>query len=209
MRTKRNIVNETLILILLMTATSQSLLLLPSNIREKEEGSLTAFAEEPPEVTMHMNSQPYKVDIAVAPAVEETVVIEERYVPPAVDVNAIARTIYGEGRGISSDMEKSAIAWIILNRYDAGFADSVLGVITAPHQFVGYNPNHPLEDNMVSLATDVLIRHHRETNGEKNVGRIIPTTYLYFHGDGRRNHFRKEYRSRDYWDWSLDNPYET
>lgn len=55
--------------------------------------------------------------------------------PAAEDVEAIARTLYGECRGAETVAEKEAVAWVILNRLDAGYADTVLGVVSAPGQF--------------------------------------------------------------------------
>ena len=140
-------------------------------------------------------------------SVEEAVI----YNPPIEDVHAIARTLYGECRGIPSDMEKAAVVWCILNRVDAkgyGCGNSVEYVLEFPYQFLGYNENNPLLDDLCELAEDVLIRWYREKNGETDVGRILPPEYLWFHGDGKHNYFRDAYKGGNRWDWSLDNPYE-
>lgn len=130
------------------------------------------------------------------------------YVPAVEDVEAIAKTMYGECRGIPSDMEKAAVAWCILNRLDNGnFGDSVLEVVSAPHQFSGYKSSHPLREDLVALAEDVLVRWYQEKNGVEDVGRVLPSDYLFFVGDSEHNWFAKEYRSRDYWDWSLEDVY--
>lgn len=112
--------------------------------------------------------------------------------PAAEDVEAIARTLYGECRGVESEAEKEAVAWVILNRLDAGYADTVLGVVSAPGQFAGYSPEHPLWPELVEVAERVLTLHHREQRGE-NVARVLPREYLWFSGDGIRNYFRCEY----------------
>ena len=127
---------------------------------------------------------------------------------PEEEINAIARTIWGEARGIPSKAEKAAVAWCILNRVDAGYASSVLGVVSAPGQFYGYSPYHPLDKDLVELAKDVLTRWYREKDGETDVGRTLPPGYYYFNGDGYHNWFRQEYRSTTYWDWSLPDPYK-
>ena len=81
--------------------------------------------------------------------------------PAAEDVEAIARTLYGECRGAETVAEQEAVAWVILNRLDAGYADTVLGVVSAPGQFAGYSPEHPLWPELVEVARRVLKMHHR------------------------------------------------
>ena len=112
--------------------------------------------------------------------------------PAAEDVEAIARTLYGECRGAETVSEQEAVAWVILNRLDAGYADTVLGVVSAPGQFAGYSPEHPLWPELVEIAERVLRMHHREQLGE-SVERVLPREYLWFSGDGVRNYFRCEY----------------
>lgn len=132
---------------------------------------------------------------------------EPKYIPNQEDVDALARTLYGECRGVPSRMEQAAVAWCVLNRVDAGYADTVLGVVSAPGQFVGYSSYHPVTDELAELAADVLERHWREQQGETDVGRVLPIDYLWFSGRDGHNWFRAKYRSRDYWDWSLPDPY--
>lgn len=112
--------------------------------------------------------------------------------PAAEDVEAIARTLYGECRGAETEAEKEAVVWVILNRVDAGYADTVLGVVSAPGQFAGYDPDHPLWPELVEVARRVLTLHHREQRGE-SVARVLPREYLWFSGDGESNYFRCEY----------------
>ena len=112
--------------------------------------------------------------------------------PAAEDVEAIARTLYGECRGVESEAEKEAVAWVILNRLDAGYADTVLGVVSAPGQIAGYSPEHPLWPELVEVARRVLTLHHREQRGYC-VDRVLGPEYLWFSGDGVRNYFRSEY----------------
>lgn len=113
--------------------------------------------------------------------------------PSAEDVEAIARTLYGECRGAETVAEQEAVAWVILNRLDAGYADTVLGVVSAPGQFAGYSPEHPLWPELVEVARRVLTLHHLEQRGE-NVARVLPLEYLWFSGDGMKNTFRDQYR---------------
>ena len=114
--------------------------------------------------------------------------------PAAEDVEAIARTLYGECRGAETVAEQEAVAWVILNRMDAGYADTVLGVVSAPGQFAGYDPAHPLWPELVEIARRVLTLHHREQLGI-SVPRVLGREYLWFSGDGIRNTFRDAYGS--------------
>ena len=113
--------------------------------------------------------------------------------PAAEDVEAIARTLYGECRGVETVAEQEAVAWVILNRVDAGYADTVLGVVSAPGQFAGYSPEHPLWPELVEVARRVLTLHHREQLG-LSVPRVLGREYLWFSGDGVQNYFRCEYK---------------
>ena len=120
----------------------------------------------------------------------------------------LAKTIWGEGRGLS-DTEKAAIVWCILNRVDdKRFPDNIIDVITAKSQFHGYKEHFPVEDELYDLTIDILGRWELEKAGHENVGRVLPQNYLYFHGDGKHNYFKTDYRSKEYWDWSLESPYE-
>ena len=72
------------------------------------------------------------------------------------DIELLAKTVYGEARGCST-IEQSAVIWCILNRVDAGDG-TIEDVVTAPYQFTGYNKEHPIKDEFVALAEDVLAR---------------------------------------------------
>lgn len=123
------------------------------------------------------------------------------YVPAQEDIDAIARTIWGEARGVADPAEQEAVGWCVLNRLDAGYADTVLGVVSAPGQFAGYDPAHPVTDEFAEMAREILVAHWRESQGERDVGRVLPKEFLYFasRGDGR-NYFRTEYRGGVFWE---------
>ena len=122
------------------------------------------------------------------------------------EVELIARTIWGEAEVVQSRVEQAAVAWCILNRVDSS-GKTIESVITAPYQFY-YRTDDNLPSWALELAEDVLWRWGRERAGETDVGRTLPAGYLYFIGDGRRNHFSIEWKSTDYWDWSLPDPYD-
>lgn len=127
--------------------------------------------------------------------------------PESNIIDALAKTVYGEARGLSQ-MEQAAVVWCILNRADAAETDNLMQIITAPNQFCGYSPSNPVLPKIAELVKDVLTRWQIEKNCVGDVGRVLPKDYLYFTGDGKHNYFRKVYNSTAYWDWSLPNPYE-
>lgn len=122
------------------------------------------------------------------------------------EITYIAKTLYGECRGCSMT-QQAAVAWCILNRAD-NWGMGIIDVITAPGQFGGYSPNHPVWSELYDLAQDVLARWRRESNGETDVGRVLPREYMWFSGNGRVNIFRNAYRGGSVWDWSWESPYD-
>ena len=138
--------------------------------------------------------------------VQTVMAVTEEQLPNEADVEMLAKLVWGEARGCSTT-EQAAVIWTVLNRVDSEdpyYPDTIAGVVTQPWQFIGYDPNHPVEQDKVELAVDVLTRW---LNGGE--GRVLPEEYIFFHGDGVHNHFRTEYQHNgQYWDWSLDSPYE-
>lgn len=124
------------------------------------------------------------------------------------EVIVLAKMLWGESRGVSSDAEKAACVWCALNRVDHGYGD-ITAVVTAPYQFVGYQEGNPVDDELITLCIDVLSRWYAEKDGQTEVGRVLPSKYLFFSGDGKRNHFRTDYKNGTVWDWSLPSPYES
>ena len=128
------------------------------------------------------------------------------------DAIALAKLTWGEARGvpdlkihgqvISTRTQQAAVMWTVLNRFDAGYEESILEVITAKGQFHGYSEEHPVEEELLELAYDVLDRWNAERHGE-TVVRELPSGYLWFHGDGVWNHFRDAYKNGNEWGWSV------
>ena len=139
------------------------------------------------------------------------------------DVEMLARLIYTEARGVKSKTEQAAVVWVVLNRLDNPnrLQKTIAEVVCAPYQF-DYRPWAPVLPEFEELAEDVLERWEREKNGVEDVGRttagspaspkgasrVLPAEYQYFEGWGGRNWFSAEWRSDEYWDWSLPSPYE-
>ncbi len=123
------------------------------------------------------------------------------------EAGAVKDQVLPDGRVISSTAQKAAVMWTVLNLYDSGDRDSIIGVITAPMHFLGYDSNHPVQPDLLRLAYDVLDRWEREKQGESDVGRVLPKDYLYFTGDGKYNYFRNEFKTNVYYDWRLEDIY--
>lgn len=126
----------------------------------------------------------------------------------------LAKTVWCEARGMESVTQQAAIIWCVLNRVDSGkYGDSIESVLTAPYQFA-YRSWAPTVDDygrdLVTLAQDVISRWEREKNGEADVGRILPSEYIWYTGNGRQNFFRNQYAGGyKVWDWSWPSPYES
>lgn len=135
----------------------------------------------------------------------------EGYLQNREDVNILAQLIWVEARGVDSITEKAAVVWCVLNRVDAqGYAcgGNIQEVITFDGQFSNCLEAPITQDN-TQIAADVLARWHAEKAGEENVGRVLPEEYIYFEGDGIKNHFTNEWMGEKTWDWSLPSPYES
>ncbi len=123
------------------------------------------------------------------------------------EIELIGRTIWGEAEGVKDKAEQAAVAWCILNRVDES-GKTIEEVVKAPHQFQGfYRVKGEVPEHFLQLAEDVLLRWRMEKAGVEDVGRVLPAGYLFFIGDGQRNHFSKEWKATDYWGWSLKSPY--
>lgn len=144
--------------------------------------------------------------------------VMDTFSPDDLEAVMLAKTMYAEANvlrwygdqfGVSYKARQAAVAWVALNRVDAGgFGEDLYEVLTQPNQFA-YDPDAPVTDELLELAWDVLYRWSAEKDGETDVGRTIPADYLYFEGDGKENYFRKEYQGDGaMWDWSLPDPYK-
>lgn len=124
-------------------------------------------------------------------------------------VEAIAKTVWGEARGLNTT-EQAAVIWCICNRVDSReFPDDPLMVVQQAGQFDGYSESYPVEDNLVALVKDVIARWEMEKTAVGSVGRVLPANYLFFEGDGQHNHYRENWiKDGNTWDWSLSSPYE-
>lgn len=149
------------------------------------------------------------------PEATDPVVVEYEKLYTEADVIALAKMAWGEALVTKSDTEMAATMWCVLNRFDCNDpyyrnCKTIEAIVKQSGAFAGYSSRNPEDEHLIWLARDVLDRWNAEQHGETDVGRVLPADYLFFHGDGKHNHFRKEYKhDGHYWDWSLESPYET
>ena len=126
-----------------------------------------------------------------APEPSEDPVYYEMYFTEE-DVAEVAKMLWGEARGCAQDNQIKC-AWVVVNRVDdERFPDTIQGVLSQPHQFHGYDPSYPVTDELYSVAFDVLTRWSYEKQGIP-VRRELPSSFLWFTGNGRENIFREAY----------------
>ena len=149
-----------------------------------EEATVPTEEVKAPESSASSNSKPtetIKPTKSTAPvAVEYDEAFIEKWSDSAI---YIAKTVWGEARGVSA-YEQEKVIWCILNRVDdSRFPNTIIGVITAPNQFHGYSSGFPCTDEMYKLALDVIYRWQLEkAGGESN--RNLGPEYVYFSADG-------------------------
>ena len=108
------------------------------------------------------------------------------------DVAAMAKMLWGEARGCTRENQIKC-AWVVVNRVDdERFPDTIQGVLEQPSQFHGYDPTYPVTDDLYNVAFDVLTRWSYEKQGIP-VRRELPSSFLWFTGNGRENIFREVY----------------
>lgn len=123
------------------------------------------------------------------------------------EIEMIAKVLYREARGVEDKDQIAAVAWCILNRVDhPNHPNTIKEVITQPEQFA-WVEDTPVEDWLLELANDVVYRWCLEKEGQENVGRTLPKGYCFFIGDGKYNHFRQNFDSKQIWNWSYPQQY--
>jgi hypothetical protein len=125
------------------------------------------------------------------------------------DACLLAQMAWGESRGMDT-YERSLSMWCALNRVDSSrFPNTIEAVVKAPYQFVGYKASNPVDSELYELAKDVLVRWWAEKNGVENVGRTLPSEYLFFYGKNGHNWYRKTNSGAGRYDFTdiLPSPY--
>lgn len=181
-----------------LAATEQRAARAEARAEALEEERRVQAASEP-----MLSAEPMQIAIPAAETAQEPETEQERET-----IILLAKMLWGEARGCSTT-EQAACVWVALNRVsDPRWPDTLREVLLQPEQFRGLREDNPATEELMALAEDVLSRRARELAGETAVGRVIPEDYFFWAGDGKRNHFRKEYESKERWGWSLESPYE-
>lgn len=107
------------------------------------------------------------------------------------------RAIWGEAGGIQDEAQRAAVVWCACNRADAW--DMEIGDVLTVDQFHGLAIRGEVPPQHVELARDVLARWTLEAEDWVDGGRVLPSKFLYFEGDGRVNHYSTEYGGGEYW----------
>lgn len=135
---------------------------------------------------------------------EET--FEEAYPTLMEEATRISKAIYGEGNYVSL-VEKACIAWCIYNCCD--YYNMKVEQLVQPNYYLGYDPNNPVTEENFRIAFDVALGHWIEQQYGECPNRVLPKEYKFFGGHDGHNWFRVEFEHfRNYWDYSLPNPYE-
>ena len=157
---------------------------------------------EPPKVAAYRLTVIPRAPEVVAAEPSEVTSFDEALAAAKADVDGelaewVGRAIWGEAGGVQDEAQRAAVAWCALNRADAWGMDiwDVLNV----GAFHGLAIQGEVPDEHIELARDVLARWALEAEGWVDVGRALPEQYLYFEGDGVRNHFSTEYGGGEYW----------
>ena len=118
------------------------------------------------------------------------------------ELEMVAKTVWGEARGCSN-IQQEAVAWCILNRVDDGrFPDSIVGVITQPWQFCGYDEGNPVDEDIYEAVRKVLlVWATEEMMPAFGRERVLPREYVYFTGDGYENIYSTECQGGVIWNW--------
>lgn len=107
------------------------------------------------------------------------------------------RAIWGEAGGIQDEAQRAAVVWCACNRADAW--DMEIGEVLTVDQFHGLAIRGEVPHQHVELARDVLARWTLEAEGWQSVGRVLPSRFLYFEGNGIINLFSTQYGGGEYW----------
>lgn len=112
-----------------------------------------------------------------------------------LEAKAIARVLYGTARN-NSERDQRTVVWCILNRVDsAGFPNTVEGVCGQASQWMGYNVDNPVLQNLYEVAKTELEKWY---NGD----RPVLSDYVYMTWSSKevtlRDTYEKEAGTR-YW----------
>lgn len=171
------------------------------NAKPVEPGEQLIIEPKPVEVTFVFSDS---VNVVVTQEDYDWVMNEKQNM--AVEIEMLAKIVYREARGMNNE-QRAAVVWNVLNRLDnPRFDNSIIAVITSPNQYAWYDDT-PVRDDLYAMADDVVTRWLLEKRGYSNVGRVLPSEYLYFFGSDGLNYYTTTWRGDTFWDWSWETPY--
>ena len=174
-----------------------------------EINTICSLSKEPTKIKIEEkpDKKVYSNQIKILVTEEERKEIGDKVNNLENEIIMISKVIYREAGGISDFSHGAAVAWCILNRVDSEkYGNSIEEVITSPYQFA-WIENTPVEEDNYNIAKDVVTRWILEKKGIEEVGRVLPSDYYFFIGDGQYNYFKQTIDSNYYWDWSYETPY--
>ena len=140
--------------------------------------------------------QPVSYITVASGAVEPYVAVACEPLPAALfytqqDVEALARTVYGEARGCSP-MEQRLVVWTVLQRLDdTRWPDTISEVVRQPNQFKGYSELHPLDNAILTLCEEEAAAWAGGASPPVAEPWAPEIPYFFFDSRGGRNYFRE------------------
>ena len=152
----------------------------------------------PAEITLLRAEAPERANTGLATyeTFDEALERAKLFIPDELTELA-GRAIWGEAGGIQDEAQRAAVVWCACNRADAWDMD--IGDVLTVDQFHGLAIKGEVPSQHVELARDVLARWTLEAEGWQDVGRALPSRFLYFEGNGIVNLFSTEYGGGEYW----------
>lgn len=177
---------------------------------------LTEKPQEPPVVNVYVITSDKEKEVKIESDENTEVVIEEPKIKKKwyseEDIVNMAKMCYGESMNLpilstaygnrSATYQSVEAMYVVLNRVDAGYG-SISTCIKAKGQFVGYKSDNPVTNELYDLAK--LVIEDWSTGEEKY--RVLPSEFLYFHGDGRHNHFKTKSGGGTEYNHSIPDPF--
>ncbi len=177
---------------------------------------LTEKPQEPPVVNVYVITSDKEKEVKIESDKNTEVAIKEPKIKKKwyseEDIVNMAKMCYGESMNLpilstaygdrSATYQSAEAMYAVLNRVDAGYG-SISTCIKAKRQFVGYKSGNPVTDELYDLAK--LVIEDWSTGEEKY--RVLPSEFLYFHGDGRHNHFTTKSGGGAEYNHSISDPF--
>ena len=110
------------------------------------------------------------------------------------DIELLAKTVWGEGRGCSPD-EQRLVVWVVIQRLEAGrYGNTIAAVVTKPNQFKGYRRGNPVCPEIYALLQVELEKWVRGGRPPTLEPFAVSVPYLYFDSGKGHNWYRRKFR---------------